>query len=64
MTFLGVKMTTEHERILDEINKFRAAKGMIKLKTSFEDVPHYQKASQQTRALNFHDQLKKHMTTV
>ena len=65
MTFLGVILTTEHKRILDEINKFRTTKKLTNLKMSFEDVPHYQKASQQTRALNVHDQLRKHiMTTV
>ena len=34
-------------------------KNMPKLKTSFEDIPCYQRASQETRAMNLHDEFKK-----
>ena len=60
MTFLGVKMNAEHKKILEEINRFRTTKNMTKLEMSFEDIPHYQRASQETRALNLHDEFKKH----
>ena len=61
MIFLGVEMNTAHKNILDEINKYRTINNMPKLKTSFEDIPHYQKASQETRTLNLHDDLKSMM---
>ena len=45
MIFLDVEMNTAHKNTPDEINKFRTTKNMPKLKTSFEDIPHYQRAS-------------------
>ena len=59
MTFLGVEMNNKHKKILDEINRFRCTNNMAKLKTSFEDIPYYQRSAQETRALNIHDELKK-----
>ena len=61
MIFLGVEMNTAHKNTPDKINKFQTTKNMPKLKTSFEDIiPHYQRASQDTRALNLHDEFRKH----
>ena len=60
MIFLGVEMNTTYKNTPDEVNKFRTTKNMPKLKTSFEDIPHYQRASQETRALNLHDEFRKH----
>ena len=60
MTFLGVKMNKEHKKIIKEINRFRTTKNMPKIDASFEAMPYYQRTSQETRALNLHDEFEKH----
>ena len=59
LMFLGVEMNTKHEKILDEINRYRSTNNMTLLTTSFEHVPHYKRSSQETKALNMRDELKK-----
>ena len=58
MTFLGVKMNTEHEKILKEINLFRSANNMTTMIPSFESRPFFVNSLQDITTLNTLDQLK------
>ena len=58
MTFLGVKMNTEHEKILKEINLFRSENNMTTMTQSFESRQSFVNSFHDVTTLNTLDTLK------